>query len=272
MTPPPPRPPMSGSARGTLIHELLATLDFKQPSLAGTMPADVRGALTGLLGSATFARLAALRDVRREQRFAFAVGETLITGVFDVLAREDRFNQVLVVDYKSDRLSGTSPYAIVEARYQAQRTLYALAALKLGAPAVEVLHLFLEAPEDPVTDGLPGIRHAHLGGRPAQQGCRSADRQLPGDRRPGPSGLRRLPRPGRPVLVAAGGHERTEAVGTGSGSVSPNNGLGHSLSASTVLSSAQKTSICAPTRSQASSPRTTAKMPYALFAVLKCPM
>ncbi len=68
-----------------------------------------------------------------------------------MLAREDRFNQLLVVDYKSDRLGGTSPYAIVDSRYQTQRTIYALAALKLGAAAVEVLHLFLEAPEDPVT-------------------------------------------------------------------------------------------------------------------------
>jgi ATP-dependent helicase/nuclease subunit A len=149
-SPVPQRPTMSGSARGTLIHELLARLDFKRPSLADSMPAEVRGALTGLLGSSTFARLAGLRDVRREQRFAFPAGQTLITGVFDVLAREDRFNQLLVVDYKSDRLGGVSPYAIVDSRYQTQRTIYALAALKLGAATVEVLHLFLEAPEDPV--------------------------------------------------------------------------------------------------------------------------
>jgi ATP-dependent helicase/nuclease subunit A len=147
----PPRPTISGSARGTLIHELLARIDFRNPSLAGSMPADVRGTLTGLLGSSTFARLAALRDVRREQRFAFPAGETLITGIFDVLAREDRFNQLLVVDYKSDRLGSTSPYTIVDSRYRAQRTIYALAALKLGAAAVEVQHLFLEAPEDPVS-------------------------------------------------------------------------------------------------------------------------
>jgi ATP-dependent helicase/nuclease subunit A len=147
----PSRPTISGSARGTLIHELLARIDFKNPSLAGSMPAEVRGALTGLLGSSTFARLAGLRDVRREQRFAFPAGETLITGIFDVLAREERFNQLLVVDYKSDRLGSTSPYTIVDSRYLTQRTIYALAALKLGAAAVEVQHLFLEAPEDPVS-------------------------------------------------------------------------------------------------------------------------
>jgi ATP-dependent helicase/nuclease subunit A len=68
-----------------------------------------------------------------------------------VLAREERFNQLLVVDYKSDRLGSTSPYTIVDSRYLTQRTIYALAALKLGAAAVEVQHLFLEAPEDPVS-------------------------------------------------------------------------------------------------------------------------
>ena len=115
------------------------------------MPADVRELLTGLIASSTFARLAALQDVRREQHFAFPIGETLITGVFDVLARERERDLLLVVDYKSDRLAGRDPQAIVAERYIAQRTIYALAALKLGAVAVEVAHLFLEAPEDSVS-------------------------------------------------------------------------------------------------------------------------
>ena len=79
------------------------------------------------------ARLSGLRDVRREQRFAFPIGETLITGVFDVIA-QDRPDHLLVLDYKSDRLAGADPWEIVAERYLAQRTIYALAALKLGAP------------------------------------------------------------------------------------------------------------------------------------------
>ncbi|HEX3805062.1 MAG TPA: UvrD-helicase domain-containing protein [Solirubrobacteraceae bacterium] len=147
----PARPALSGAARGTLIHDLLANIDLRQPSLRDQMPTDVRALLTGLLGSSTFGRLAGLRDVRREQRFAFPVAGTLITGIFDVLARETRPDRLLVVDYKSDRLGGADPEAVVAERYRAQRTIYALAALKLGAAAVEVQHLFLEAPEHPVT-------------------------------------------------------------------------------------------------------------------------
>ncbi len=143
-------PGLSGAERGTLIHELLASLDFREPALGDPMPPDVRGVLAALVGSLTFARLAALRDVRREQRFAFHHGELLITGVFDLLAREQA-DGLLVLDYKSDRLAQADPARIVAERYSAQRTIYALAALKLGAATVEVVHLFLEAPEEPVS-------------------------------------------------------------------------------------------------------------------------
>ena len=146
----PREPAISGAQRGTLIHQLLATMDLRNPSLRDPMPADVRGLLAGLFGSTTFARLSGLREVRREQRFAFPIGETLITGVFDVIA-QDRPDHLLVLDYKSDRLAGADPWEVVAERYLAQRTIYALAALKLGAPSVEVVHLFLEAPEDPVS-------------------------------------------------------------------------------------------------------------------------
>ena len=151
-TEPPPAPArtgLTGAQRGTLIHQVLAGMDLRNPSLRDAMPTDVRGLLAGLIGSTTFARLAVLRDVSREQRFAFPVGETLITGVFDVIA-QDGPGQLLVLDYKSDRLAGADPAVVVAERYVAQRLIYALAALKLGAPRVEVLHLFLEAPEDPV--------------------------------------------------------------------------------------------------------------------------
>jgi len=140
---------LSGAQRGTLIHQVLAGMDLRTPSLRDPMPAEVRGLLAGLVGSTTFGRLSSLRDVSREQRFAFPVGETLITGVFDVIA-QDRPGHLLVLDYKSDRLAGADPAVVVAERYLAQRLIYALAALKLGAPAVEVVHLFLEAPEEVV--------------------------------------------------------------------------------------------------------------------------
>ena len=141
-------PGRSGAERGVLIHRLLAEIDFRSPSLSGAMPADVRALLARLIGSETFVRLAGVRERRNEQRFAFPIGETLITGVFDLVARE-RTGALLVVDYKSDRLGGLDPHELVARRYEIQRSLYALAALELGAQTVEVMHLFLEAPDQP---------------------------------------------------------------------------------------------------------------------------
>ncbi len=46
---------------------------------------------------------------------------------------------------------GAWPEELVAERYSAQRTIYALAALTLGATAVEVVHLFLEEPDAPVS-------------------------------------------------------------------------------------------------------------------------
>ena len=58
---------------------------------------------------------------------------------------------MLVVDYKSDRLDGASPEPVVSGSYTTQRLIYALAALRAGAAEVEVVHVFLEAPEHPVS-------------------------------------------------------------------------------------------------------------------------
>ena len=58
---------------------------------------------------------------------------------------------VLVVDYKSDRLGDAEPAEVVERDYATQRIVYALAALRDGAPAVEVAYAFLERPDAPVS-------------------------------------------------------------------------------------------------------------------------
>jgi hypothetical protein len=97
------------------------------------------------------ARLGALTDVRREERFAFLLGDALlVAGALDVLAREPG-GKMLVVDYKSDRLEGADPAAVVATQYATQRLIYALAAIKAGAEEVEVVHLFLERPDEPVS-------------------------------------------------------------------------------------------------------------------------
>jgi ATP-dependent helicase/nuclease subunit A len=155
--------------RGTLVHRLMELLDFKAIRLPG--PAQI-AAVAGGLGlstqpeeaeelaalvaeaarSGTARRLAEAQVVGREHPFAFSLGghEPLLGGVIDLLA-VDRDGGSLVVDYKSDRVTGQEDLsAHVEQEYAVQRRLYALAVLRGGAPRVEVLHWFLARPEEPV--------------------------------------------------------------------------------------------------------------------------
>jgi ATP-dependent exoDNAse (exonuclease V) beta subunit len=163
--------------RGTLAHLLLERLDFA-PGAAEPSAADVIAlgrehdveldaeAVDDLLALvAAFAqgelraRLAAAPWVRREHGFACPLPPpagappgtpaTLLTGFVDVLAREAG-GAALVVDYKSDRVGDAPLEELVESSYATQRRIYALAALREGAPAVEVAHLFLERPAEPV--------------------------------------------------------------------------------------------------------------------------
>jgi hypothetical protein len=74
---------------------------------------------------------------------------------------------VLVVDYKSDRLGEDEPATLAERDYGTQRQVYALAALRDGAPAVEVAHCFLERPAAPAVarftqDDAPALAVALL--------------------------------------------------------------------------------------------------------------
>jgi ATP-dependent helicase/nuclease subunit A len=72
----------------------------------------------------------------------------LLNGFVDVVATEPD-GTALIVDYKSDHVGDSDLQALVEASYGAQRRIYALAALRAGAPAVEVAHVFLERPGEP---------------------------------------------------------------------------------------------------------------------------
>jgi hypothetical protein len=123
------------------------------------------------------ARLARAGEVHREHEFAFVLGgegTPLVTGVMDVLAESD--GEALVVDYKSDRVAASDLEALVERDYATQREIYALAALRAGAATAEVVHVFLERPDEPVTaryersdatrlaDSLRGVAEGLLAG------------------------------------------------------------------------------------------------------------
>jgi ATP-dependent exoDNAse (exonuclease V) beta subunit len=155
---------LSGTERGILAHAVLEQLDFRRPVPApvASLPApgqpapgaeeakELDALIAGFASSELAARLGRASDVRREERFNFLLADgVLMTGAFDVLAREGP-GRMLVVDYKSDRLAGAQPAALVSSSYATQRLIYALAALRAGAAEVEVAHVFLEAPEEPV--------------------------------------------------------------------------------------------------------------------------
>jgi ATP-dependent helicase/nuclease subunit A len=158
---------LGARARGVLVHRLLQSLDFSAaapaPGEVGWVARELGLAVSSgecrevaaLLAAASTTELAVrLRagGVRREHPFAFALSPSLplVTGVLDALLVAPA--GTLVVDYKSDRVSPEEDLeALVLRLYGAQRLLYALAALRAGAPRVEVVHWFLSRPQEWVT-------------------------------------------------------------------------------------------------------------------------
>jgi hypothetical protein len=127
----------SGIERGVLVHRLLERLDFRRPVVPET-DEDAAELIERFAQSALCRRLARATQVRREQRFRFSLGDVLVHGALDVLAREP--GQMLVVDYKTG----------LRRSYATQQLIYALAVLRSGAEQVEVVHVYLERPDEPV--------------------------------------------------------------------------------------------------------------------------
>ncbi len=154
--------------RGTLVHELLEGFELgpaapapvdgdvvralgsaHEVELSDADVADLQSLVDAFAASALRRRLAAARAVHREHAFAFSLGHgPMLTGFVDVIAFEAD-GTALIVDYKSDRVGDADLDELVEAGYGVQRRIYALAALRAGAPSVEVAHLFLERPAEP---------------------------------------------------------------------------------------------------------------------------
>jgi ATP-dependent exoDNAse (exonuclease V) beta subunit len=162
-----PAPGLDPRLRGTLVHQLLEELDVRgaaaapdaeairavgaahEAELSDADVADLQQMVAAFAGSELRGRLAAARAVHREHGFAFALGDgPLLNGFVDVLALEDD-GTALIVDYKSDHVEDVDLEQLMETSYATQRRIYALAALRSGAPAVEVAHLFLERPAEP---------------------------------------------------------------------------------------------------------------------------
>jgi len=171
----------SAADRGVLVHALLERISFRRPvppdggairdaaRLAGLDPAptareteELIEMVTAFAGSELCSRLGRLSAVRREERFAFPLDRgVLVTGAVDVLAR-GRAGEMLVIDYKSDRLVGADPHTVAHRVYATQRLVYALAGLHAGAARVEVIHCFLQRPDAPVSAGYVAADRAAL--------------------------------------------------------------------------------------------------------------
>jgi ATP-dependent helicase/nuclease subunit A len=88
------------------------------------------------------------------------VGAAMLRGSIDLLV-ERQGAPPLVVDYKTDRLNGSTP-AERAVKYQTQRTIYALAVAEArDVAAVEVAYVFLERPQEPVVELLDGKAMVH---------------------------------------------------------------------------------------------------------------
>jgi len=154
-------PTLDPRVRGTLVHALLEHPGPAAGRVAGVAAAhgvaltsaeseDIGRLCDAFALSPLAPRLAKARDVRREHAFAVALGDTLLTGIVDVLATE-RGGMQLVVDYKTDALDPGADLAVhVAEHYDVQRRVYALAALRGGAARAEVAYAFLERPREQV--------------------------------------------------------------------------------------------------------------------------
>jgi ATP-dependent helicase/nuclease subunit A len=160
---------LEARARGTLIHRLMEMIDFARPSapspqqvatlaqelgmrLASGEREEIAALIDAAMRAEPAARVAAAQTVRYEYPFAFSLApeQPLISGVIDLLAQESD-GGLVVLDYKSDRVAATVDLeALVEREYGIQRLLYALAVLRGGAPRVDVVHWFLERPDEAV--------------------------------------------------------------------------------------------------------------------------
>jgi ATP-dependent exoDNAse (exonuclease V) beta subunit len=173
--------------RGTIVHQLLERFDFGRAELPAASEVEellrahdapvtgeeverVLGLIDGFARSELRARAAAGLRVRRELPFAFELQpdpgdprSILVNGIVDVYVEEP--DGVLVVDYKTNPLEGADPEPIVEVSYSTQRLVYALAALRSGAPRVDVAYSFLEAPGQPVTATFDAADAEELEGR-----------------------------------------------------------------------------------------------------------
>jgi len=227
---------LEARARGTLVHRLLESLDFSHPAApsaeqvarharelgietSGPQRQEIASLIASAAECAPARRAAHAQWLLREHPFAFALDaeQPLVTGVIDLLACE-REQCMLVLDYKSDRVAReTDLGALVEREYGLQRLIYALAVLRDGASSVDVVHWFLERPQEPVSAVFDASERGQLEQRLASRLALARGAAFAVSPRPH-RGLC-LTCPGRAALCSWGEHEtlREQAAGDADG-------------------------------------------------------
>ena len=107
--------------------------------------AERAAALVGVWERSPLAARVAGLEARREVPFLVEAGGAQIAGRLDLLARDGTTG--LVIDYKSNRVTDSTPAEMRDAGYALQEAVYALALLEHGHEEVEVHFAFLDADE-----------------------------------------------------------------------------------------------------------------------------
>jgi RecB family exonuclease len=129
--------------------ELAETVRGWYPAVTEEELGRIAGFVDAYCRSALALRIAGLSKVAAEQPFAFEHDAVLFHGRLDAFSLTD--GHAVVLDYKTNQIDERDPAEVVAGEYALQRTVYALAALKAGAAEVEVVYVFLERPDEPVS-------------------------------------------------------------------------------------------------------------------------
>jgi ATP-dependent helicase/nuclease subunit A len=146
-----PAGPLRGALLGDAVHRAVAV---GVDRACGDLDASDRETVAALVAawerSSLSARMRAAGPIAHELPFAFSEQGVVLRGSLDICVR-DAAGALLVADLKTTALSGREPEAVAESEYSLQRAVYALAALRTGAPEVEIAFCFLERPEEAAT-------------------------------------------------------------------------------------------------------------------------
>jgi ATP-dependent exoDNAse (exonuclease V) beta subunit len=162
----PGRAGLAATEVGDAVHNLLEHVELAAPAipddvaLAEAVRARYPGATDEELerigslaraycASPLAAHIASLPGAASERPFAFEHDGVLLHGRLDVLQIAD--GRAFVVDFKTNVLGEASPAEVADGEYRVQRLVYALACFRAGAGEVEVVYLFLERPDEPVS-------------------------------------------------------------------------------------------------------------------------